>query len=278
MSRNEEPALDSLEPPPSEEMSATSSATAGRPKPERLRQALEDFYDRSARRRHPEGGWRDGLWYPSASERRLCCKGILPTIENRQALESHCRAQSHVAALYGVPTGELRAAVRDDRKRGSPIAQRVASSFVVSRPRASETFAQLRGKTRAEAFDKLHVALAQSLPVFERLHAWRDRLPTEDGYEMAALLETAADSAKCLLARIRLAKRQDELMSIATAFLATLQTALEEPRGKRRRAARTSPSGGPPSRRSDDDLQTTPFDRGFGRTQADHSSRKDGTP
>jgi len=73
------------------------------PKSERLRLAIEEFYARSTRRSHPEGGWRNSLWYPSAAERQTCCEGIEPSIENRQALESHCRTQGHVAVRYGLP-------------------------------------------------------------------------------------------------------------------------------------------------------------------------------
>ena len=96
--------------------SGANAAVAGRPRSERLRLAIEVFYARSTRRGHPEGDWQDGLWYPSGEERQACCKGIEPTAQNRQALESHCRTQGHVATLYSIQVGELKAAVRDDRR------------------------------------------------------------------------------------------------------------------------------------------------------------------
>ncbi|HEV7670237.1 MAG TPA: hypothetical protein VGS22_17095 [Thermoanaerobaculia bacterium] len=223
-------------------MSATAaSSAAGRPRSERLRLAIEDFYARSTRRGHPEGDWQDGLWYPSASERQACCEGIEPTLANRQALESHCRTQAHVAALYDVPVGELKAAVRDDRKQGSPIAERVASTFVGPRPRSTETFAELRQKGRDEAFEKLRAVLAQGLPLFERLRT----LPnSEEQDAMEHLLETASESAERLLATINSARRQEVFMACASAFLETLKTTLEEPKGKGRRGtARSTPRG-----------------------------------
>ncbi len=226
-------------------MSATAAdpGIAGRPKSERLRLAIEDFYARTTRRGHPEGDWRDGLWYPSARERRPCCEGIQPNPGNRQALESHCRTQGHVAALHDVRVGELKAAVRDDRKQGSPIAQRVASSFVGPRPRSTETFAERRRKARGEAFNKLRAVLAQGLPLFERLQAF-DGSAAEDEEAMEPLLETASDSAARLLATINSARRQEAFMATAGAFLETLKSVLEEPKGKgRRRAARSTPPG-----------------------------------
>jgi hypothetical protein len=224
-------------------MSATAAntGTAGLPKSERLRLAIEVFYARSTRRGHPEGDWRDGLWYPSAGERQACCEGIEPTAQNRQALESHCRTQGHVATLYDIAVGELKAAVRDDRKQGSPIAQRVASTFVGPRPRSTETFAELRQKGRDEAFEKLRAVLAQGLPLFERLRAIPD---AENQDAMAPLLETASESAERLLATINSARRQEAFMACASAFLETLKTTLEEPKAKRRRGMGRSTAQG----------------------------------
>ncbi|HEV7670708.1 MAG TPA: hypothetical protein VGS22_19485 [Thermoanaerobaculia bacterium] len=212
---------------------------AGRPKPERLRLAIEAFYARSTRKAHPEGYWQDGLWYPSASERRTCCEGFRPTPANRQALESHCRSQSHVAALYSVPLGELKAAVRDDRKRGSPIAQQVASSFVG--PRRIETFADLRQQAREEAFENLHAALAHGLPLFERLHALRDSGSREEG--MAPLLETATASAERLLATLHSARSLETIVTFGSALLETLKMILEQPKPKVRRAVPGTKAG-----------------------------------
>ncbi len=202
---------------------AATSAAAERPKSGRLRLAVEEFFARRSRRGHPEGDWLDGLWYPSASERRRCCGGIRPTAGYPQALERHCRSQTHLAVLYEVPVRALKAAVREDRKQGSPIAKKVASSCVALRGQRSETFAELRRQTRAKAFGKLYQALAQGLPLLERLHATEGRPDTEHGQEMTPLLETAAECAERLLAAIYAAKRKEELMDMGGAFLAALQ-------------------------------------------------------
>jgi hypothetical protein len=208
---------------------------AGRPKPERLRLAIESFYARSTRRAHPEGSWQEGLWYPSASERRACCEDIRPTAANRQALESHCRSQNHVATLYGVPLGELKAAVRDDRKRGSPIAQHVAASFVGPRPRRTESFSELSQNTREETFERLHAALSHTLPLLERLHALGGEKGPEE--EVAPLLETAFASAERLLATLNSARNLETIMTFGSALIETFQKILEQPRPKRRSAA-----------------------------------------
>ncbi len=216
---------------------ALDLGAAGLPKPERLRLAIEEFYARSTRRGHPKGEWRDGLWYPAAGERQACCEGILPSIANRQALEGHCRTQAHVAALYGVPVGELKAAVREDRKQGSPIAQRVASSFLSPqlRGRGTETFSELRRRAREETFEKLHAELAHGLPLFERLHALQGtERPNEE--LMAPLLETASASAERLVASLHFVRSLEAILGCANALLETLTTTLEQPKRKGRRA------------------------------------------
>ena len=210
---------------------------AERSGPERLRLAVEDFYARSTRRRHPEGEWQNGLWYPAAGERRSCCEGFQPSPANRQALESHCRTQVHVASLYGVPVGELKAAVRDDRKKGSPIGQQVASSFVGPRPRGAgaEAFHDMRRRSRLDALEKLHAALADGLPVLERLHALGGgEGPDEE--VLAPLLETAAASAERVIASLHFARHLESRLVCANALLETLQAAFEVPKPKGRRS------------------------------------------
>lgn len=211
-----------------------------RPRPELLRLAVEEFYARSTRRRHPEGEWQDGLWYPLASERRSCCEGFQPSLANRQALESHCRTQAHAAALYGVPVGELKAAVREDRKKGSPIGQQVASSFVGPRPRGTgaEAFRDMRRRSRLEAFEKLQAALADGLPLLERLHALK-AAEDPDEETLAPLLETATVSAERVVASLHYARHLEGRLTCANALLETLQAGLEapKPRGRRSRAS-----------------------------------------
>lgn len=206
-----------------------------RPKPERLRLAIEDFYARSTRRGHPEGDWQDGLWYPSATERQACCEGIEPTTQNRQALESHCRSQAHAAARYGVRVGELKAAVRDDRKQGSPIAQQVASSFVGPRPPrvGAEAFAEMRRSARKETFERLRAVLADSLPLFERLRSL-EGVEGPDEEVLAPLLEKASASAERLVSSLNFARSLETNLACAKALLETFKTILEEPRRKRR--------------------------------------------
>lgn len=215
---------------------ALEPGSAERPKPERLRLAIETFYARSTRLEHPEGEWRESLWYPVAAERQSCCEGIEPSKTNRQALESHCRKQVHVATLFGLPVGELKAAVRDDRKRGLPIAQQVASTFVAPRPpaRGAGAFADMSRRAREEAVERLHAVLADSLPLFERLHA----LVGVEGPDeaVAPLLERAIASAERLVAALNFARNLEASLARSTALLETLQAILETPRQKRRRA------------------------------------------
>ncbi|MEP7010476.1 MAG: hypothetical protein ABJC13_09160 [Acidobacteriota bacterium] len=208
---------------------------AGRSKPERLRLAIEIFYARSSRQMHPDGDWQEGLWYPSPAERRTCCEGIHPTMSNRQALESHCRSQSHIAALCDVPLGELKAAVRADRKQGSPIAEQVTASLVAPRPQRAETFFEMRQKARQETFEQLHAALAHGLPLFERLHALRDPKVAEEE-SMAPLLETASASAERLVATLHSARSLEATLTFGSALVETLRALLEEPPAKRRRS------------------------------------------
>jgi hypothetical protein len=92
----------------------------------RLREATAVAVAREQREACPEGEWRDRLWYPSPEERRACCEKIHPCEANRQALESHCRTQAHVAQLYSVPLAALRSSIQSARKLASP---RLAASM-----------------------------------------------------------------------------------------------------------------------------------------------------
>ena len=85
----------------------------------RLQEAARVFIAREERTESPSGEWQDRLWYPSDEERRECCAGITPTEVNRQALESHCRTQGHVARLFDVPLPDLRRAVKQERAAGN---------------------------------------------------------------------------------------------------------------------------------------------------------------
>lgn len=213
-----------------------------RPKSERLRQAVEEFYARSTRLWHPEGEWREGLWYPSAAERRACCTGFEPSPKNRQALESHCRSQAHVAARYGLPALELKAAVRKDRNQGSPIAQHVASSFVGPRPRVegAEAFAEMRRRAREETFESLRAALADSLSLFEQLQALEHAEGPHESV-LAPLLERTTASAERLIASLHFARSLETNLACTKAMLESFKALLEAPRQKRRRASAVPP-------------------------------------
>src|SRR6185295_13141815 len=101
-------------------MPAKTPSHAGEPSDGRVRLALETYLARVNRREQPAGEWREGLWFPSSGERQSCCEGIEPTAANRQALDSHCRTQGHVAVLYGVSVDDLRAVVRARRRAAKP--------------------------------------------------------------------------------------------------------------------------------------------------------------
>ena len=88
----------------------------------RLQEAARTAIAREERMESPRGEWQDRLWFPADDERQACCENITPTESNRQALESHCRTQAHIAKLFQVPLPELRRAVklaRDSADRGS---------------------------------------------------------------------------------------------------------------------------------------------------------------
>ncbi len=209
-------------------------------KPERLRLAIEEFYGRSQRQRHPQGEWLDGLWFPSELERRSCCEEIQPTVRNRQALEGHCRTQAHVAALFEIRIGELKAAVRADRKAGSPIADRVISSFLAPPLLGFGAFDAFRRQARRKAFERLEDAVALCMPLMEQLRA----LKGEDGEEAdIPLLENASARVEFLLTAIKHSESQLSNLACTGALLETLSAQLEESKRKGRRVRRREPKG-----------------------------------
>ncbi len=218
--------------------SPTGPPADQRSEPERLRRAIETFYARSGRQTQPDGSWQEGLWVPSAAERRACCAKIRPSPANRQALESHCRSQGHVAALFGVPLAELKGAVREDRKRGSPIAREVASTYAPSRPPRDASLAELGRRTREERFERLREALSHGLPLFERLRAIGDAgLPSDE--DVVPLLEMATAGAERLTEALRSARSAESILTLANALLESLE-ALVEPSRSGKRTSRGS--------------------------------------
>lgn len=153
----------------------------------RLRLALEAFLAREARTQGPEGEWREGLWFPSPSERRPCCEGPQPTPANKQALESHCRSAAHVAALFEVPVLELRRALRRARyTKDEGLSQAPASA-----PKSmtnTERLARVSRAARSEAFQALRKNAQEGGGVLRRLSGLDEDAPSE---ELAALFESA---------------------------------------------------------------------------------------
>jgi hypothetical protein len=158
---------------------------------------------REERAESPRGEWRERLWYPADDERRSCCETITPTDSNRQALESHCRTQGHVAHLFDVPLRELRRAVKRAREaperalaprlRGiSSPGGRADALFAVSSGAQSDALLELRAEARS--FQSL-------LP----------RLVTagETAEDLPELLDEAAESIERLSLAVEYCRRID---------------------------------------------------------------------
>jgi hypothetical protein len=135
---------------------AHDSSDAGR-----LQQAVRVALAREVRTESPDGEWEDGLWLPSPQERRPCCEGVVPSPANRQALESHCRTQRHVAQLFDVPLAELKSAIRrsrseEGRRPGAPREGAALTELV-----------RVSGEARTQALSELReaiVALEANVP------------------------------------------------------------------------------------------------------------------
>jgi len=129
---------------------AANAGNAGR-----LQQAVRVALAREVRTESPEGEWEDGVWLPSAQERRPCCEGVTPSPANRQALESHCRTQRHVAQLFDIPLTELKSAIRRSRsEEGRRIGPPKEGAALMELVRVS-------GEARTQALDELREAIAE---------------------------------------------------------------------------------------------------------------------
>lgn len=160
----------------------------------RLRLVLDEFLARVARKSHPEGSWTEGIWQPSAQERRSCCEAIHPSTANRQALESHCRTQGHVAALFGVALPDLKAAVKAERvglagASGTIGPEQDLSMFL-------RVFRRFSGR-------QLRQQVQKEWPIIKRL---RDLGEDED---LGEDLEAAGRAAERLLMSIRVAQNME---------------------------------------------------------------------
>ena len=76
--------------------------------------AAKVFIDRKHRLKHPDGDFDSAKrWYPDASEECDCCSGIrTPSRSYPFSLMVHCRSAEHVANLYDVEAGLLKAAAK----------------------------------------------------------------------------------------------------------------------------------------------------------------------
>lgn len=156
---------------------------------ERLDKAARVAVAREERLESPRGEWRDRLWYPAPEERRGCCEPITPTEANRQALESHCRTQAHVAQLFDVPLADLRRTAKRAREAGA----RAAGQRPPLRPSASggraETLYEMSRGVHGDALRDLRNEARSFERILPRLIAATD---TEEGF--LTLLDEAAMS------------------------------------------------------------------------------------
>lgn len=160
----------------------------------RLRLALDEFFARVARRSNPEGGWEEGLWQPSPGELRACCVAIRPSTANRQALESHCRSQVHVAALFGVPLPDLKAAVKAERMKQVEAPEAVLPE---------QDFSRVVQNVRSFSVRQVREQAREDLPAIKRL---RDLEVDED---LPGVLDAALRAVERLLMSIKVAQNME---------------------------------------------------------------------
>lgn len=72
--------------------------------------AAHEYIARRDRVTNPTGEFDNARrWYPAASERRSCCRGIrTPSRTWPYSYMTHCRSVEHVAALHGVAASDVR--------------------------------------------------------------------------------------------------------------------------------------------------------------------------
>jgi len=160
----------------------------------RLRLALDEFFARVARRSNPEGGWEEGLWQPSPRELRACCVAIRPSTANRQALESHCRSQAHVAMLFGVALPDLKAAVKAERMKQTEAPEAAMPE---------QDFSRVVQNVRGFSVRQLREQVSEDLPEIKRL---RDIEANED---LPSVLAAARKAVERLLMAIKVAQTME---------------------------------------------------------------------
>ncbi len=156
----------------------------------RLLLALEALIARESRAQGPEGDWIQGLWYPSPSERRPCCEGLLPTPGNKQALESHCRSAIHVAALFEVPVVDLRRAFRLARRAQDRNSSRPEIAPLARTATHTEVLVRVSRAARSEAFTDLRTKARQGPHLIEALANLDEQAPAE---EVTRILQSAKE-------------------------------------------------------------------------------------
>lgn len=87
---------------------------------ESLTRAAEVFFSRQSRTLKPEGYYDNSRWFPSDSERQVCCTPIREPSRNfPSSLLTHCSTITHVSRLLGVDTVALRKRVKQLKKEQS---------------------------------------------------------------------------------------------------------------------------------------------------------------
>jgi hypothetical protein len=175
----------------------------------RLEEAVRVAMGREDRTLAPQGEWRDRLWYPAPEERRPCCEGILPTAANRQALESHCRTQAHVARLFDVPACDLRRIVKQTRAAALRQTSAHRRTFALPGGRAEALFEMSRG-AQGEALQQLRDQARKFEPILPRLIAAAD---TDAGF--LQLLDEAAMSLERLKLTVEYCRKVEETFDSA---------------------------------------------------------------
>jgi hypothetical protein len=96
---------------------------------ENYRAAAECYRRRQSRREHPDGTFdKRGRWYPADCEEQPCCAFIRsPSARWPYSYMTHCRTVGHVAALHGIPVGDLRRYLRTGRMPDEAPAEQAAA-------------------------------------------------------------------------------------------------------------------------------------------------------
>ncbi len=183
----------------------------------RLREAVRTAIAREDRAESPRGEWRDRLWYPADDERQDCCENITPTEANRQALESHCRTQAHVARLFQVPRGELRRAVRLAREH-EELASRPPvrlHPLPSSRGGRADVLLQASQGAHSDALQELRAEARRFASILSRLI---DAPDPEPGENLLELLGEAEDGMERLQLTIEYCRQAETTYDSARAI------------------------------------------------------------